>query len=642
MSASGGGVPDWDLKQLEVVMEDPAAWQLVVAGPGTGKSAVASQRVAFLVDEGVSPSRILLVSFTRTAVAELRDRIVSYAVAVDRARSVRISTIDSHAWSLRFGFDDDPLPKNLGDGSYDLSIERTIQLFRDRQPDLIDFMQRLEHLIIDEAQDVVGVRAQLVIEMLRALMDQCGVTILADPAQAIYGFTTEEDETETTSGSLLELLESNSPRKLTPRQLEKIYRIQTKELFEVFERTRKEVEGGAVLNGHVRRVQETIRNACGNDVGTNSYQSLASFLGANIDGSMLVLFRRRAEVLIASSYCSDAGVEHRLRISGSPVIVSPWIGWLFGDFEDPIITRKVFDERWDRQEMRAPAPFKGRKREECWALLHRMAAGRRPGTIDLVQLRKLVARSRPPVDLCLPECGVSGPILGSIHASKGREADTVMLVMPATSGRDGNRGSPAVVFEEGRVYYVGATRARKMMIVAANKATPVGYLESRRIYRRLRQNKVQLEIGRAGDVDRLAHLNWTRAPEVQEALASCVGRTVPLQACSIPELDYALRLVLGLKKSDGVTRYVEIGEMSQSFRQELWKVCSIVDAERNLKPPSKIPYLYLVAVTTVGLNDDDRAAVGSPFSQSGFALAPIVKGFPTLQLFHRRTRRNAL
>ncbi len=410
----------------------------------------------------------------------------------------------------------------------------------------------------------------------------------------------------------------------------------------MFERTRKEVEGGAVLNGHVRRVQETIRDACGNDVGTNSYQSLASFLGANTDGSMLVLFRRRAEVLIASSYCSKAGVEHRLRISGSPVIVSPWIGWLFGDFEDPIITRKVFNERWDRQEMRAPAPFRGQKREECWALLYRMAAGRRPGTIDLVQLRKVVARSRPPVELCLPECGVSGPILGSIHASKGREADTVMLVMPATSSRDGDRGSPAVVFEEGRVYYVGATRARKMMIVAANKTTPVGYLESRRIYRRLSQNKVQLEIGRAGDVDRLAHLNWTRALEIQEALASCVGRTVPLQACSRPELDYALRLVLGLKKSDGVTRYVEIGEMSQSFRQELWKVCSIVDAERKLKPPSKIPYLYLVAVTTVGLNDDHRAAVGSPFSQSGFALAPIVKGFPTLQFFRRGTRRNAL
>src|SRR6266550_4467956 len=103
--------PDWDLEQLEVILDDPPAWQLVVAGPGAGKSAVACQRIAFLVDEGVSPSRILLVSFTRTAIAEIRNRIVSYAVAGDRARSVRISTIDSHAWSLRVGFDDTPHAK---------------------------------------------------------------------------------------------------------------------------------------------------------------------------------------------------------------------------------------------------------------------------------------------------------------------------------------------------------------------------------------------------------------------------------------------------------------------------------------------------------------------------------------------------
>ncbi len=640
MSVGTGGVPDWDLQQLEVIMEDPAAWQLVVAGPGAGKSAVACQRVAFLVDEGVPPSRILLVSFTRTAVVELRDRIVSYAVAGDRARSVRISTIDSHAWSLRVGFDDESFPTFLSNGSYDLNIARTIQLFQNRQPELIDFMQRLEHLIIDEAQDVVGARTQLVIEMLRALGDKCGVTILADPAQAIYGFTTEEVDCESTAGPLVERLSSDSPRKFTPRRLEQIHRIQRKELFEVFERTRKEVEGGTGRSDHVHRVQTTIRGACGNDIGATSYESLASLLGGNVDSSTLVLFRRRAEVLIASSYCSAAGVEHRLRMSGYPTIVSPWIGWLFGDVVDPTITSVKFDELWDRQAVRASAPFEGHTRHECWALLHRMAAGRRPGTLDLVHLRSVVARSRPPVELCLPECGFNGPILGSIHASKGREADTVMLVMPTANDRDTDQESPAVTLEEGRVYYVGATRARKMLIVAANTATPVGYLDSRRIYRRLRNNKVQLEIGRENDVDRLAHLSWTSASEIQEVLASCVGKTLPLQAYSLPELDYALRLVLGLKRSDGVTRYLDVGEMSQSFRQELGRIWSIVDGEHRLKPPSRIPYLYLVAVTTVGLTDDQSVAVRPPFNQSRLALAPVVKGFPTLPFFYRKRRRN--
>src|SRR5262249_53042302 len=169
MNANSGSVPDWDLEQLEVILEAPTSWQLVIAGPGAGKSAVACQRVAYLVDEAVPPSRILLVSFTRTAVAELRDRIVSYAVAGDVARGGRISTVDSHVWSLRVGFDDESLLKLLGDGSYDLSIQRTIELFKSRNPDLLDFMARLEHLLIDEAQDVTGPRAALMIEMLKNL-----------------------------------------------------------------------------------------------------------------------------------------------------------------------------------------------------------------------------------------------------------------------------------------------------------------------------------------------------------------------------------------------------------------------------------------------------------------------------------------
>ena len=63
-------------------------------------------------------------------------------------------------------------------------------------------------------------------------------------------------------------------------------------------------------------------------------------------------------------------------------------------------------------------------------LLHHLAAGVEPATVDLVHLRQIVSLSRPPVEVCLPDLGTTGPILGTIHASKGREADTVVLVMP--------------------------------------------------------------------------------------------------------------------------------------------------------------------------------------------------------------------
>jgi len=634
--------PDWDLEQLEVILEEPTSWQLVVAGPGAGKSAVACQRIAYLVDEGISPSRMLLVSFTRTAVAELRDRIVFYAVAGDRARSVRISTIDSHAWSLRTGFDDEPISQMLGEGSYDLSIARAVELFREQQPDLCDFMSRLEHLIIDEAQDVMGVRADLILEFLKSLSETCGVTILADPAQAIYGFTTDAENQVPGDASLLSRLEAECPRELLHRELKEIHRVKNGSLVDLFVRTRKEIELAGTSVGHVGRVQEAIRETCGRDFGVASYSSIPDFLAEVGGTSMLVLFRRRADVLFASSYCSQASFQHRLRMSNLPLVVRPWIGWLLGEYSEAFIAEDSFAELWKLRAAMAPEPLAGETRDDCWGVLHRLAAGRRSGTIDLIQLRRLVSRARPPVEICDPDVGTTGPILGTIHASKGREEDTVVLVMPPSSdpGDDDSRSRDgAMVFEEGRVYYVGATRARKMLIAAGNKAARVGYLNSGRVFRKPKERRAQVEVGREGDVDGVAHLAWATRADVQRELASCVGRAMPVQARTSPEDEYATRIILQQKGSDGVTRFTEVGQMSGSFRSDMRQVWSQVDPDQKLKPAPEIRHLHLAAVTTVGLTEEELGSVKPPFNRSGLALAPVVKGFPLIHFFYRNARK---
>lgn len=627
--------PDWDIEQLEVIMDSPSAWQVVTAGPGAGKSAVACQRVAFLIDQGVPPARILLISFTRTAVAELRDRIVSYSVAGERARSVRIATVDSHAWNLRSGFADDEVKRLVGDGSHEASIEQTVALFREKNADLLDFMQRLEHLIIDEAQDVMGARSDLIMEMLKSLSPECGVTVLADPAQAIYGFTTDDEVGDDASVGFLELLARAPPRKLATRTLSKNHRVKNEELINVFVKTRQHIDGAERPEGHIALVQETIRQN-GEDVGVTPYENIAKFLSSPNSDSKLVLYRWRADVLYASSYCSGAGVEHRLRMSELPVVVRPWLGWLFGGYTSTSITRDEMDSLWARRAAIASAPFDGEATDGAWNILHRLAAGRQPRTIDLVQLRALVGRARPPVELCYPDLGTRGPILGTIHASKGREADTVVLVMPKANAR--HELSPNEVFEEGRVYYVGATRARKMLVVAGSAAARVGRLDSGRIYCKHDDNRAQLEVGRAGDVDRLAHLGWSGAEAVQSTLAMSVGRTIPVVGSAREENKWAIRLTLERKDPDGVTRFPEIGQMSAGFKIDMGRLWSRVDENSALRPSESIPHLYMVAVTTVALSDEEMAAVKAPFKQSGFGLAPVIKGFPMIKFLYRSRR----
>lgn len=63
---------------------------LVLAGPGTGKTTVITGRTAALVTAGVPADSILVVTFTRAAAAEMRERI--RAVLKNRAEGISIGT----------------------------------------------------------------------------------------------------------------------------------------------------------------------------------------------------------------------------------------------------------------------------------------------------------------------------------------------------------------------------------------------------------------------------------------------------------------------------------------------------------------------------------------------------------------------
>ncbi|MDR1654801.1 MAG: UvrD-helicase domain-containing protein [Treponema sp.] len=63
---------------LEAEQEKAVSWDgpegLIIAGPGTGKTAVAAARIARLLEKGADPGSILALSFSVKAAAELRER----------------------------------------------------------------------------------------------------------------------------------------------------------------------------------------------------------------------------------------------------------------------------------------------------------------------------------------------------------------------------------------------------------------------------------------------------------------------------------------------------------------------------------------------------------------------------------------
>src|SRR5215469_12487998 len=93
-------------RQAAKATQDNAAHDLapqvrLVAGPGTGKSFSIEERVCWLLRGGLQPNEIAVVSFTRAASRELRDRIRAYCATQNQAGAdqVRVSTLHSLALS---------------------------------------------------------------------------------------------------------------------------------------------------------------------------------------------------------------------------------------------------------------------------------------------------------------------------------------------------------------------------------------------------------------------------------------------------------------------------------------------------------------------------------------------------------------
>lgn len=613
-------------EQNAIIKSDVGARLLVDAGPGTGKTATACARIAWLINEcDIEPTSIWLVSFTRTAVHELRNRIANYVGDGKRSAGIRIATIDSHAWAIQSGFRKDATLT----GSFEDNIENVIEMVKSHEG-VFEELAAVEHLVVDEAQDIVGPRCELLLEIINALSEQCGVSVFSDEAQAIYGFS-EEDEPGEVDGTLPEMIRANFDD-FTEMDLSEIRRTSDRVLKGVFMSGRgilrqKRHDGASKL----KLVRELIEEK--NHGHISNHRTDLSDLPDDLSNAFL-LFRRRGEALEASGYLGCR--PHRLRMSGLPNMIHDWVGRSFWDWTQDEMDRNTFEARWqERMSRRADVTM-----EFAWNALLRLV-GLSDSRISVSKLSRRLAGGSPPVDLCNPDFGPGGPVIGTIHGAKGREADEVRVYLPPVKeDQDDNDAA-----EEARVVFVAATRAKERLLVGtgATRAlarrldssgrafTPYPFSKGRK------EAKACVEVGRDGDVDAeglAGKAFFGTAAEVRKAQASSmmlVGKVVEAMAtASSAALGY--RYVVQEQKGKEKVLGSPLCYLSKRLNHDLFRIAGKVNDIVGLgrtKPPAYFSHVRLFGVRTLVVAPDDpaRELLHAPWRDSGFLLAPLVIGY---------------
>ncbi|MET8681106.1 UvrD-helicase domain-containing protein [Streptomyces sp. NPDC004647] len=453
------GIPDLTEEQLAVVRQPADALLLVTAGAGAGKTHTLVRRLEALVqDQGLSAGEILVFSFSRAAVRELRERLLRNGG--EDVRQIRVSTFDS--WVLRM-LSEHKAETDWRSTGFEARIEAAAAAIADDRDDEI-FGDTLRHVVIDEVQDLVGARRN----MVEALLEQydCSFTLVGDPAQAIYNFQVQDpDQRAIETNRFFAWLRNFFTEELTERSLSGNFRARTPEARTAL-RHEAAVRAGADLD---REDSEKLHSVLREELmALDEFGNLDVPYVQNLlrDDRLTtaVLCRTNGEALLISGTLHEAGISHQLRRSAQDRSAPAWLNSLIRGAGGLVLTRKGYDALFPS----LTGLPSGIEIDSLWRLLRSCAGDRTGRTVDLSVLRDDLAAGH-----LHDELTAQSPhhlVVSTFHRAKGLEFDRVLVVDPGPlkEVRTGGRTDPA---EEARMLYVAMTRPRDELYWLPRPAT---------------------------------------------------------------------------------------------------------------------------------------------------------------------------
>ena len=606
-------------KQRQIVNTPADSHLLVFAGPGTGKTHILLNRLVYLSQsEALDPmTDILVLSFSRAAVAEIRNRLSAIVAegAPDDLRFLNIRTFDSFATRLLVASEDE---LDLSKLDYDGRIALAVQKLSVPESEASERFTSFRHIFVDEIQDLVGVRAQLVLLLLERVSG--GFTLLGDPAQGIYDYLVRQTRIGPDSIDFLSGIQKRWGNDLIIHDLDHNYRTQSP-VSGIVQKVRPmllqdEPDG--------EKVFKTLYEILGEIPGAGSIHAPDPSAVSNFGGRVALLCRTNVDVFCASSKL----IEHGFRCSVPPRVddkgLPVWIGRIFSNWQQNNISFRFFEQRWEQligndynSDMR-----------RAWHNL-KVIEGQDRESLDIETLRLRFRRGVDWVFDSEAETMEDGILVTTIHQSKGREYNRV-LIMPPDSRMTHN---PEEILEEARILYVAATRAKDTLLridrtglaIIQRSIMPSG---RERFIGQNPDGAFLIEIG-PEDIDIKSYVGQSLFPTSKMASAAqeLIWHKLPTgtRVIVIPQLTGKdIRFVLA-RRNPNSGRPVPLAVMNEDFKEDLTGFL-----QRN-KERTRVGYLNQMEGVIVF---ERRTIVFPPFTEglheswanSGFCLGLGIRG----------------
>ncbi|GGZ74692.1 UvrD-helicase domain-containing protein [Streptomyces bluensis] len=611
--------PPLTAEQRAVVEQPWDARVLVTAGAGAGKTHTLVRRLDALcghedTDEALEAAEILVLTFSRAAARELRERIARHG---ERARRVRAQTFDAWAYGVLVQAYPD---QDWGAASFDERIKSAVEAIEKGALESGDAVPP-SHVVIDEVQDLLGDRRELVEALLDRYQDSCGFTVVGDAAQSVYGFQIEDlTERKDETGRFFEWLRCSYPDDLVELRLTENFRAGTPEARIALRhgpwlQQVSDTDEAATLYDELRDLLLDPANGMGDLTDQFALDGLR-----NLSDTCAILTRDNRQALVVSGLLHEHGIAHRLRPPLEERPVPYWVAELLRRTEATGLTEGRFRSLLTE----IPLPYEPNP-SALWTVLRRAAQGTGRNVLDLERLRRSIADGRFPDEAADPES--TRIVVSTVHRAKGLEFDRVIVLTPPTIAELHKQHKDELDLPaEARALYVAMTRVRQDLYHAQSPELPIlkragGRRNGRRYVGGWRSYDRFGVVAEASDICRdNPPGHQTDAVATQAYLLEQVG----------PGQEVVLRkrhdLPMGEYQSPPyalVHNGREIGEASERFRAELFQVQKV---NRTWDPwwPEEIHGIRVDTLETV--TGSTAAGANAGLGNRGVWIVPRITG----------------